>query len=890
MAQHFEDAILLYSSSRNSILFLKLFLVLVILFASFSSADAEPPSLITDPLIPVTPELLKRGVYGHSTVKVGIDTVGSVESCIVFPSGNHAFDSLVKCKVAAARFTPATENGRAVSSTVNFEIAVPCDSLVAQCLRLPPNFVGTAVDTELMISLPRTRLLLHYTDTTEDSALTIGFDRYLSLIGSSSRQKYDGKLLVAVTDSLGRFSFRLLPRGHFRVSVQSSGYDIGQFQGFITGDEPQQCRFVLRPSKERFHDSTYVIMVYGHQTFSEENIVVAEGEKHTGFSPFLSNVVQAKAEIRRVPEGPSMMLVRSGCPYDNMYVVAGVPMLAPFHFGGYPYADIDGLMISALTTVKVTINDIAAKRLDASGCIVEADPGKIKYDNDSIAKGFYLKSDISTIGMDFLAAYSAKKKTGDFVQVGYSVSNDYQIIWDNQFYPSVSRGNQGIGIPISYGNATLTGSKSIGPFRCTAFGWFAWDLFNVLEATTIEAQRIRDSLAYLGKLAGNAFFPWGMGSITFSADSSKRSFIIGGSRQFFGTGKRIDTNVFATRSFLNNGEITADFDTIIRTPFVTKLSARISHDEWNGFLSQQENDSIDTVFRAHGTETGANFNISLIKQAGRLTAECDLLASAIKYTGSFQLTGDAGLSVNYGNDDYNAGFHLGRITSRPDIRGLPDSLFRMQLDRTYIASLPLFFRYGMVTKIGVEPYFRYSTNSPQLDPITKTWDPNKSTPVLARGIDFDCRIVPTPWSELHLVLNLADARRNSTTDNSLAYEWNLPWTIRTSLHIHSQSDRFQFYVDYIRMKGLPYYDFDNQAYVALPVYRSLDFNFQVRTLSTPRWFICKLDCYMTFKNVQDLFRVHSNVRDYYWDRNGNRKAIYLGYGRLDIGTRFGIKL
>ena len=127
--------------------------------------------------------------------------------------------------------------------------------------------------------------------------------------------------------------------------------------------------------------------MYGRSKFDEKKIVIAEEEKHTGFSPFLSNIVQAKAEIRRIPEGPSMMLVRSGCPYDNVYLIAGVPMLAPFHFGGHPYADIDGIMISALSDVNVTINDIAAKRIDASGCIVKADPGMITYDNVG-RKGF----------------------------------------------------------------------------------------------------------------------------------------------------------------------------------------------------------------------------------------------------------------------------------------------------------------------------------------------------------------------------------------------------------------------------------------------------------------------------------------------------------------------
>ncbi len=778
-------------------------------------------------------------------------------------------------------------------SAVRFEIAVPCDSLVSQCLRLPPNFVGTVIDTFRRKSLPETRIFVHYTDTTQDSAAAIGFSRYLGLIGDRAGQKYDGTLIVAVTDSLGRFAFRLLPRGRFTMSVQSAGYEVGHFRGSISGDKQQESRYILRSLEERSHGSAYVITVYGRQTFAEKKIDVAEEEKHVGFSPLLSNVVQAKAEIRRVPEGPSMMLVRSGCPYDNVYVVAGVPMLAPFHFGGYPYADIDGLMISALSNVNVTINDIAAKMVDASECIVAADPGKISYDNDSAAKGFYLKGDFSMLGVDLLAAYSAKKKTGDFVQVGYSACDNYLLKFDTAFYPSVKQGNQEIGIPLNYGNATLAGSKSVGPLRCTAFGWLAWDSYKVLQATT--NQGIRDSLVYYG-LAGKAVLPWGMGSIKFTNDSSNMSLIIGGSHQFFGTGKQVISTVFSTRAFLNNGEVTADFDTIIRKPLVAKLTAHVSNDQWNGYLSRQVNNQIDTIYRAQGTETGLHFNTSLIKQTGRITTELDLLASAIKYTDSIQLIGDAGASITYEGDNFHTGIYFGRITSRPDVRGLPDSLFRMQLDRTYVASLPIFFRYGMVTKLGIEPYFRYSTNAPQLDPIRQVWQQDGATRVLAYGSDFDFRIVPLSWAELSAALNLADAQRLSAAGDPLAYEWNLPWTIRANLHLHSKSDRFHLYVDYIRSQGLPYYDLDNQAYGTLPVYRSLDLNFQIRSILPPplrnlfhsKLFVNKLDCYMTFKNVQDLVHI-SNVRDYYWDSNGRRQPVYLGFGRVDIGARFGIK-
>lgn len=861
----------------------------IVLAEPVDSVRNEPPSLITNPLIPATIEMLKTGLWGATFVDAVLDSTGLISSYTIAPSGNRGFDSLVKSKVALANFDPAIENGRAVPSNVNFEVVLPYDSLVNMCMRLPPNFTGTVIDTAQNVTLPKARILLSYIDTTEDKSLTIGFARYLSMIGKCNSQMYDGKSIITETDSLGHFTFKLLPIGHVAISVQLTGYEVGHFNGYITRDSLSQCKFILKPSERYTKDSTYAITVYGRPTFTEKKIVLAEEEKHTGFSPFLSNVVQAKAEIRRIPEGPSKMLVRSGCPYDNLYVIAGVTMLAPFHFGGYPYADIDGLMISALSSVNVTINDIPAKRIDASGCIVEADPGLISYDNGCPTRGFYLKGDFSIIGTDLLAAYSSRKKTGDFLQIGYSVSDNYFIIWNDTVNTSVRKGNLGIGVPLGYGNATIAGSKSIGKLRCSSFGWYAWDQYDITKAISKAAQRIRDSLV-INRHSKKTNFPWGMGSIKLTADSSSKSLTIGGAYQFFGSGKQNGCSVISTRSFINNGEMTADFDTIIHKPFIEKLTARISHDEWNGLLIDQKNDStIDTVYRPHGTETGVHLNTSFIKKTSRITTEFDLLASAIHYTGFNQVTGDAGASVTYTNKNYQAGIYFGRVTSRPDIRGLPDSIFRRQLNRTYIASIPLFFSYGFISKIGITPYARYSTNAPQLDPVKQIWNPKGSTPVRAFGTDIDFRIVPISWAELSAALNFADSRRLNSKNDSLAYEWNLPWTVRSSLHLHSKSDRLHLYVDYIRSKGLPYYDLDNRAYAALPVYRSVDINLQFRTRMPRERHINKLDCYATVKNVLDLLGT-SNVRDYYWDSDGSRRSVFLGNGRMDIGMRFGFRL
>ncbi|NLD93751.1 MAG: hypothetical protein GX639_13935, partial [Fibrobacter sp.] len=706
----------------------------LIIFAQIpDSISNRPPQLLTTPLIQSSPDLLKKGLFGNCTVQATIDSTGHVNYCNITSSRNASFDSLVKTSVLAAIFSPAIENGEPVTSDVEFEVHMPLDTLLSQLFRLSPILHGSIIDTVLNKPIPHARVLLHYSDTTYDTSITTGFNHYLSLIGRNEKQRISRNLLITTSDSSGYFAFRLLPAGKFTVSVQSEGYELCQYSGNIQPDKPLLSTYVLSQLESAFEDSVNEIKIYGKKPLSPQNIDIDEVEKHIGISPYLSNIIQSQSNIRRVPEGPSMMLVRSGCPYDNQYIIAGVSMLSPFHFGSYPYADIDGIMISTLPGVKVIVDDIGGKRIDVSGSIIEATPGKIKYDNGIENRGLYIKGDVGWQGIDLLTAYTSKKKSSDYLQAGYSFCNNYSLKFNTYRNTSIARGNWGIGIPLTYGNATLTGSKTLGPFQCTMFGWFAWDKYNTAKSFSIEPKlQTREQIKKDRGAPGDiTFLPWGMGSIRLSGNRSNRSITIGGSHQYFGTGKQHVNSILTLHSFINTGELTADFDTIISRPFTGKLSTRISYNEWNGELTRQSIDTSQEHLQRHDNETGFHLNGSLSKKTGRITSKADLLCSIIHYNDSTQLTGDAGISVVYGTDNIHTGLYIGRVTSRPDIRGLPDSLFRMQLNRTYITSFPFTLGLSNIPKLSFEPYLRYSTSTPQLDPISGVWNPDETTPVFA---------------------------------------------------------------------------------------------------------------------------------------------------------------
>ncbi|NLD93958.1 MAG: hypothetical protein GX639_14975, partial [Fibrobacter sp.] len=71
-------------SSKNVAFIQNLVFISILFFAfetmaeSVDSVRNESPVLITDPLIPATPDLIKRGLWGSTAVEVGIDSTGSV--------------------------------------------------------------------------------------------------------------------------------------------------------------------------------------------------------------------------------------------------------------------------------------------------------------------------------------------------------------------------------------------------------------------------------------------------------------------------------------------------------------------------------------------------------------------------------------------------------------------------------------------------------------------------------------------------------------------------------------------------------------------------------------------------------------------------------------------
>ena len=103
-----------------------------------------------------------------------------------------------------------------------------------------------------------------------------------------------------------------------------------------------------------------------------------------------------------------------------------------------------------------------------------------------------------------------------------------------------------------------------------------------------------------------------------------------------------------------------------------------------------------------------------------------------------------------------------------------------------------------------------------MDPLYNIWD-SSSTPLFARGVDFDGEASVVENLSFNTVINVEDAKRIGASPGSI-YEWNVPWSLRGGVHCSFLHKALHVYLDYVLTKGMPYFDFSENTYRYLPTY------------------------------------------------------------------------
>ena len=816
--------------------------------------------------------LLKSGITGIIEVQLDIKKTGTVSGCRIVKGLHALLDSSVCSSLHSFQFSPAIENGKQVEAAVSMEIVFDIDSIVRSAAEVEPDFEGYILDRYSKEPVRSASVSIAFKEPVRDDSLKIPINRYLEIIGGISGQFYNNGFIITTTDTNGYFSFRLLPCSAAGVEIIAQDYETTHFTENFSTSKKTTVTYALIPVEknsllEQSGDSAaFEITVYG-AVADRESIDIERKERTIGLTHYLSKIVLSRAPVRQIPESGSNMLVRSAGPFDNRYIIAGIPMLAPFHFAGHPYADIDGVMITALKKVDVITDRLAGMYSDVNGVMVQADPGVYRSGEDYLKPRPELSVDYSNIGQDFLLSFPLKKKGNDFYQIAFTRCEPFTLKWFNSFHEGIYMPDLGPGIPDEYGNLTFTGIFSGKNLQIKPFVWFAYDLYANSDSP---------------------FIPWGTGSIKLKGkEESGFSSVLGGSRQYYtqGTGYGKIYEIFTS---LTNIYFKIQKKRLLQGIIDFDIDGALEGLEWNGQLTRKnfDKDSSNTLLMQKNRELKTEIRGNLYKNYGAVEVGLDLLGSAVFYQDGVNTFGDAGFFTNWSRDRFSFGLHSGRVTSRPDIRGLPDNKFRKRQLSTYISSVTSGYSIDTVIDIRIEPYLRIQPVSPRIDPYTSLWDKANATKLVAYGIDFSGESRLFKWLGLWWVFNAAHGYRDSASVK-LPYEWEVPWTVRGGMHLYL-GEHAHFMLDGIASSGLPYFDLGNGGNISrIPVnYKRLNFGFEYRTGQISHRHLTRFDVYLQADNLLD----QTNVRGYYWNSYLEQNPVLLKPLVIAIGARFGFRI
>ncbi|HEX2959117.1 MAG TPA: hypothetical protein VHO70_19945, partial [Chitinispirillaceae bacterium] len=592
----------------------------------------------------------------------------------------------------------------------------------------------------------------------------------------------------------------------------------------------------------------YEIEVTGKSSFS--NVVdLQEQQKSSGMTHSVKEILKHQPSIRTSSQSKAKMIVRSASPYDNQYLIAGVPFYSPYHFGGYSYGEIDGLMINTLNNISVYTDNLAGRYPSVSGVMVTADPG---IDRTSAKKKSRpeLAIELGTASIDLLGSIRPKNRT---YQIGITAPNSYSLKMAQQCNLLSEDALLGIGIPHSFSNLTFTAQSRAKTFNEAFFSWFAFDAYKAYDTFSLK-EHVK---------------PWGMASYTINSTTNHNwDLSFGGSHQYFSDGKRIGSNAFLTLTTISNGIITFTIDEIPVGNATLDLEFRGEGRQWRGSVKQRDLDGDPFSLTTNSEEALLSFHGGLTKKFGNLTFKTNLLASSSIFETKPVFTIDPGILLSYQPDNWDIGLSIGKVTSYPDFRGIPDKTFRKTKLSTVVGSIPFHYNVHEKLKIGLQPFARWQDKCPQMDPQKCIWDTNHTTALLAEGAEAVCELQAASWISLttNLILTNADRIKH---DKEYTYEWESPYTVSCNAHLTFLNERVHTYLYWQKRSGTQYWDFDSNQYRRLMPFDDYSISLQLRNKVHNERFFTRYDGYITVENFLDF----PSIRNYYWDKDNKKTPI-----------------
>lgn len=628
---------------------------------------------------------------------------------------------------------------------------------------------------------------------------------------------------------------------------------------------------------------------------SDQRVFVQQEEHRLGLTDDINKILFLQPGIERIPEAGSALLVRGQGLYDTRYEIYGVPMFSTSHFPHNTFCDRSGQMIGAVDEIRLNTRQLAGRYLDASGGVIEVDPGIVRLADRNLKRRPELGFHLGIFGSD--VSLSLPARSHDFYQVSGRWTPKFNIIQlGSRSFRSSEDAQLGYGKPVSFGDILFTGNTALSKGTFRQHLWFAYDIYQHDQGPQTPV------------------VPWGMGAIAFKIPTGRIVWDAnaGASHQPFFEGKRYGTVVPRKEGTISTAKVLMAADSISVASANLSVTSSFTLYDYHAKLTRSiykyGTDHVDSskVNTTNGTDGTIAVSTQLSRRLGLFHFGFDLL-TGVAIPDPKPLI-DAGAWSRVALYKADIQFLVGTQSSRPDPRGLPSTEYRSRIAHTYSAESKLSVQPSSSIRTGLDLYVRLKDRSPAFSEHVGDlrWDSTMETVLLSRGAIADVSIDIGRYFSIIGIGQVGKSERLSDKKRHV-YEWDIPWSAKGILNVHLRENTLELFCTGVAGAGLPYRDIVltngsaryAEGYSRVQPYGRLDLKAHFKQpVERHRW-LTKYEVYAEINNILSIHRELKelgprNVREYYWDENLEKRPItldpFFDLATINLGARFGFRL
>jgi hypothetical protein len=580
-------------------------------------------------------------------------------------------------------------------------------------------------------------------------------------------------------------------------------------------------------------------------------------EKSMGVIDDLGQLLLQKSGVKEVPEAGSLLLVNGEGPFDNLYLIRGIPVFPPSNFPGHTFADKSVVSLALPTDIDFYTSRLVSHYSGASGSVITLNPYALKTPGRLPRPEAAIS--YSTLTTD-LSLNVPLRRNNDRYQCSFSVPNDYSLMEKNYLFGENS--NLGYGMPASAWNFRTIGEQNAGPIKIEQLAWIG---MNEYAHEHYEARQDRPgSIAVLSKDR----YPWGIIAVSAHDAHAKIpwDFSFGGSQQYYLSAQNLWSYTSVKRVQRDNAAINLQGTVYSDNVSFIKTGVLAEHLQWDGRLDIQDSGAIANVSRREAANNNAQLHIGYGRQIEKVRLEIHSIQGF--YFGGRALFVDPGFSLAF-LALRGEGLFSAEINSAPaDIRLLPGSEFNDFLSHTYHTHLSMRWDVLRFFMVDAEGFAKWKDRLPLVDSVPTMPLPDKGRNASMSAIGGNLQVNFKPGKLFSMTSSLSLSRSLVMEGKSRYFsDWDSPWANRTSLAFSIIPGKMVVYCIGNFSAGFPYRELIisgnslrwSDGQLRIDTYKSVDLKYEWRE-PTDGNLVTEYDGFIYIQNIFDNF----NVREYQW--------------------------